>query len=177
MPTYLVRTIEGPDLVGIFVAPDLFSLALLVDECTDPGSCEFQRMKPGGIMWTAPAVAVPIELGDDDDDLISEDPIPWSQASLTESWWESFTNGTGKGNGELLSSTWTISMASTLKIQTTTRRHQRHPPRLGRLAFCHIVSAKNDGAAPLTVPELTRRRGIQLNKRVSLRSSADRLLV
>jgi hypothetical protein len=37
MPTYLVRTINDRDLVGIFVAPDLFRLALLVDECTDPG--------------------------------------------------------------------------------------------------------------------------------------------
>ena len=61
MPTYLVRTIKGHDLVGVFVAPNVFALALLVDECTDPGSCEYQRMKPGGIMWTSPAVVVPIE--------------------------------------------------------------------------------------------------------------------
>jgi hypothetical protein len=52
MPIYLVRTIDEHDLVGIFVAPNLLALAMLVDECTDPGDCEYQRMKPGGIMWT-----------------------------------------------------------------------------------------------------------------------------
>jgi hypothetical protein len=32
MPTYLVRTIDDHDLVGIFVAPNILALALLVDE-------------------------------------------------------------------------------------------------------------------------------------------------
>ncbi len=98
MSTYLVRTIDEHDLVGIFVAPDLRTLALLIDECTDPGVCEYQRMKPGGIMWTSPAVAVPVELADDDDDAVNfEDPIPWSAVSLTESWWDSFYAWTNSG--------------------------------------------------------------------------------
>jgi hypothetical protein len=37
MPIYLVRTIDEHDLVGIFVTPNLLALALLVDECVDPG--------------------------------------------------------------------------------------------------------------------------------------------
>jgi hypothetical protein len=61
MPTYLVRTIRDCDLVGVFFARDTYELALIVDECTDPGSCEYQRMKTGGIMWTSPAIPVPIE--------------------------------------------------------------------------------------------------------------------
>jgi hypothetical protein len=36
------------------------TLALLIDEGVDPELCECQRMKPGGIMWTDPAVAVPL---------------------------------------------------------------------------------------------------------------------
>jgi hypothetical protein len=89
MPTYLVRLIEGHDLVGIFVAPSVLALAMLVDECTDPGGCEYQRMKPGGVMWTSPAVPVPIEDDEDADDFTVPDPLPWSGASLTESWWAS----------------------------------------------------------------------------------------
>jgi hypothetical protein len=89
MPTYLVRLIDNHDLVGVFVANDLEQLALIVDECTDPGACEFQRMKPGGLMWTSRAIPVPIELGEDYDDT-EPDPVPWDAASLTESWWDSF---------------------------------------------------------------------------------------
>ena len=97
MPTYLVRTIKGHDLVGVFVAPNVFALALLVDECTDPGDCEYQRMKPGGIMWTSPAVVVPIADDEEDEDFTSEDPIPWPAVSLTESWWNSFYGWSAKG--------------------------------------------------------------------------------
>jgi hypothetical protein len=82
MPTYLVRTIDDHDLVGIFVAPNLFELALLLDEGIDAGVCECQRMGAGGIMWTEPAVAVPVN----DDDETSSDPVPWAEASLTEAW-------------------------------------------------------------------------------------------
>jgi len=89
MPTYLVRTIRDRDLVGIFVARDTYELALIVDECTDPGSCEYQRMKTGGLMWTSPAIPIPIEMGEDDDGS-EPDPVPWGAASLTESWWDSF---------------------------------------------------------------------------------------
>ncbi len=96
MPTYLVRTIEGHDLVGVFVAPNTFALAQLVDECTDPGDCEYQRIKPGGIMWTSPAVVIPIP-DKDDEDPTTTDPIPWSNASLTESWWNSFYELFNKG--------------------------------------------------------------------------------
>jgi hypothetical protein len=98
MPIYLVRTIDEHDLVGIFVAPSLLALALLVDECVDPGVCECQRMKPGGIMWTSPAVVVPLVFDDDDEDLAGhEDPVPWSAVSLTESWSDSFYEWSNKG--------------------------------------------------------------------------------
>jgi hypothetical protein len=63
------------DLVGIFVAPSLLALALPVDECVDPGVCACQRMRSGGIMWTCPAVVVPLVFDDDDEDLAGhEDP-------------------------------------------------------------------------------------------------------
>jgi hypothetical protein len=40
MPTYLVYTIPDRDLVRAFFASDTFELALIVDECTDPGACD-----------------------------------------------------------------------------------------------------------------------------------------
>ena len=53
-------------------------------------------MKPGGIMWTSPAILVPIELSEDDDNCTEPDPVPWGDATLTESWWDSFY-GLAKG--------------------------------------------------------------------------------
>lgn len=97
MPTYLVRTIDDHDLVGIFVAPNILALALLVDECVDPGDCEYQRMKPGGIMWTSPAVVVPLVFDEDDEDYTAPDPIPWSAVSLTESWQDPFYPWSNRG--------------------------------------------------------------------------------
>jgi hypothetical protein len=53
-------------------------------------------MKTGGIMWTSPAIPVPIETPEDADGT-EEDPIPWGEASLTESWFDSFYGyATGK---------------------------------------------------------------------------------
>jgi hypothetical protein len=99
MPIYLVRTIDEHDLVGIFVAASLYALALLVDECVDPGVCECQRMRPGGVMWPDPAVVVPRVYDDDDDEDLAgdEDPIPWAAVSLTESWQDSFYPWSNKG--------------------------------------------------------------------------------
>lgn len=91
MPTFLVRVIQNRDLVGIFFAPNPEYLADLVDECTDPVDCEYMRLPAGGIMWTSPAIPVPIELSrDETDDLIKPDPMPWSRASMSDSWWSSF---------------------------------------------------------------------------------------
>jgi hypothetical protein len=60
MPTYLVRIIETRDLVGVFSADNIHQLIIIVDECTEPDECEYTRMGPGGIMWTSPAVPIPI---------------------------------------------------------------------------------------------------------------------
>jgi hypothetical protein len=97
---YFVRTIRDCDLVGVFFARDTDELMMLVDECTDPGACEYQRMKTGGIMWTSPAIPVPIETPEDADGT-EDDPIPWNGASLTESWFDSFY-GYAKGKWKLL---------------------------------------------------------------------------
>jgi hypothetical protein len=98
MAVYLVRTIDEHDLVGIFNAPNLDELALVVDECLDPGDCEYQRMGTGGIMWTEPAIPIPIELPEgEEDDSTEPDPVPWSAATLTDDWWNSFY-GFRRGN-------------------------------------------------------------------------------
>jgi hypothetical protein len=48
-----------------------------------------QRMKSGGLMWTSPAIPIPIEASEDDDGT-EEDRVPWAVAGLTEGWWDSF---------------------------------------------------------------------------------------
>ena len=90
MPAYFVRVIDTHDLVGFFFARDLEELAIIIDEATDPIDCEYLRIGSGGIMWSSPAVAVPITWSseDDHDSLGDLDPIPWSGASVTEEWWD-----------------------------------------------------------------------------------------
>jgi hypothetical protein len=95
MPTYLVRTIDEHDLVGIFVAPNLLELALLLDEGIDASVCEYQRMTTGGIMWTEPAVIVPVDPSPDAE-VSLPNSIPWSEATLTEGW-ENSVYGSPKG--------------------------------------------------------------------------------
>lgn len=87
MPAYLVRLIETHDLVGIYSVESIQQLIVLIDECTDPESCEYTRFRaPGGIMWGSPAVSIPVERQPDADGS-EPDPIPWEGASFTERWW------------------------------------------------------------------------------------------
>jgi hypothetical protein len=144
MPTYLVRTIDKKDLVGIFVAPDVFALALLVDECTDPADCEYQRMKPGGLMWTSPAVPVPLVFDDEDEDDLAPDPIPWSAATMTESWWDSFFEWSAHGRWRPIE--------FTLEDLYGIDPEEPEPPpksplRPKRLEFCAFASVRPDRSA------------------------------
>lgn len=86
MPAYLVRLIKNRDLVGFFVADDFDDLVETVDECTDIDACEFIELPPGGIMWTGPAIAVPLERSDPNDQDSQFPDFPWGPATLTE-WW------------------------------------------------------------------------------------------
>lgn len=90
MPAYFVRIMDTHDLVGFFFANGLEELAIIIDEATDPVDCEYIRIGSGGIIWSSPAVAVPIAWPDEDDDdgPADPDPIPWSGASVTEEWWD-----------------------------------------------------------------------------------------
>jgi hypothetical protein len=85
MPAYLVRLISNRDIVGLFAADDFDNLVVTVDECTDVSACEFLEMPDGGIIWSSPAIPVPIDLGDDESTEIPE--LPLQSAELSESWW------------------------------------------------------------------------------------------
>jgi hypothetical protein len=89
MPAYLVRLCDTRDLVGFFFAEDADELELIVDECTDVPDCEYVELPLGGIMWTSPAIDIPFEVDKDSDDADENDipEVPWSGASLSESWW------------------------------------------------------------------------------------------
>jgi hypothetical protein len=90
MPAYLVRLIDTRDLVGFFFAEDADDLELVVDECTDVPDCEYVELPDGGIMWESPAIDVPFQFDKDSPEPPDEEDVPkvpWSGASLTESWW------------------------------------------------------------------------------------------
>jgi hypothetical protein len=87
MPAYLVRLIQSRDIVGFFAADEFEDLAMAVDECTDVGACEYLEMPPGGIMWTSPAIPVPVNIGDGDDGEAEIEKLPWARAELSELWW------------------------------------------------------------------------------------------
>jgi hypothetical protein len=62
-----------------------------VDECTDIDACEFIELPPGGIMWTGPAIGVPLERrasSDEDEDDPQFPDFPWERASFSEMWFE-----------------------------------------------------------------------------------------
>jgi hypothetical protein len=82
MAAYLVRTIDDHDIVGFFVADEMEDLLIAVDECTDPDDCEYIEMPPGGIMWTSPAIPVPLNPGDPEDDDSESEELPWAKARV-----------------------------------------------------------------------------------------------
>jgi hypothetical protein len=48
--TYFVRMAADGEVVGLFVAPSLATLAGVVDECCDPTLCEYAPASMGGLM-------------------------------------------------------------------------------------------------------------------------------
>jgi hypothetical protein len=72
MATYLVRTIDDHDLVGIFSVSNFDELVIAVDECLEPADCEYMRLKSGGIMWTSPAVPIPVPYDENAADDVEE---------------------------------------------------------------------------------------------------------
>lgn len=51
MSAYCVRLIENGEIVGIFSASSLGSLAELVDEVCPVSATEYARLRDGGIIW------------------------------------------------------------------------------------------------------------------------------
>ena len=86
MPTYIVRLIKNRDLVGFFAADDMDDLVTAVDECTDPDACEYIELPAGGVMWESPAIAVPLDPGQNEDGSDCEN-LPWADVTISEAWW------------------------------------------------------------------------------------------
>ncbi|KRR06820.1 hypothetical protein [Bradyrhizobium valentinum] len=88
MPAYLVRLIDTRDLVGFYFAAEPDALVTIIDECTEAADCEYAELPDGGISWESPAISVPIGIDKEDPNDIEDTPeVPWSGASLSESWW------------------------------------------------------------------------------------------
>lgn len=87
MGTYLVRLQSNAELVGIFVAPNVTDLALFIDECCDPGACEYVTLPPGSIyLPKAGASRVPMPWPDDD----FVPPNWFDGATISEYWSDVF---------------------------------------------------------------------------------------
>jgi hypothetical protein len=87
VPAYLVRLIKNRDIVGFFAADDFDELVIAVDECTDVPACEYVELPAGGIMWTSPAIPVPIDIPNREDEEAEIESLPWARAELSELWW------------------------------------------------------------------------------------------
>ena len=87
MPAYLVRTIDEHDIVGFFAADEPDDLLVVIDECLDAADCEYMELPDGGIMWTSPAIAIPLNPGNDEDKETEAEELPWARADLSETWW------------------------------------------------------------------------------------------
>lgn len=73
---------------GGFYAPNTLALAFLIDEILNPEDCEYILIGSGGIVWSGPAIEIPVPSDDNDsDDPTAEDPFPWTGAGFTERWW------------------------------------------------------------------------------------------
>ena len=56
-------------------------------ESTNVGGCEYVELPAGGIMWTSPAIPVPVDVGDREDEEAEIKSLPWARAELSELWW------------------------------------------------------------------------------------------
>lgn len=93
MPTYLIRLTENKELVGICAAISADELFWLVDECTDPNSCEYKILGTGGIFWMDQIdMKIPVNDGLSD---IEEGKL-FSLARMSEDWDDEIFNEEGK---------------------------------------------------------------------------------
>jgi hypothetical protein len=85
---FLVRLAANHDLVGFFVADSVEALWVAVDECADLDACEHALLPNGGIHWGSPAVAVPIDVTEEELAGRDERKIPWNRCELSDQWWD-----------------------------------------------------------------------------------------
>jgi hypothetical protein len=76
MPACLVRLVQNRDIVGLRSRP-FQDLVIAVDECTDVPACDHVALPPGGIMWTGPAIPIPVEV-DSEDEEAEIKGLPWA---------------------------------------------------------------------------------------------------
>ena len=88
MRAYFVRVAADRQVVGLFVAPSIVMLATLVDECCDPGSCEYAPAGIGGILVERPTRATwPLsDRAKNDRDGAYEFATGLEGAALTQHW-------------------------------------------------------------------------------------------
>jgi hypothetical protein len=85
---YFVRVAADRQVVGLFVAPSIVTLATLVDECCDPDSCEYAPAGMGGMLVERPTRATwPLsDPAQNDRDGAYEFATGLEDAALTQHW-------------------------------------------------------------------------------------------
>src|SRR2546430_13753056 len=67
---FAVRGVEDKEAVGYFWAPDLETLWWMIDEVTDPGTCECGLVDgPAAVTWVRDAPAMGVEREDIEDEI------------------------------------------------------------------------------------------------------------
>jgi hypothetical protein len=73
--------------VGFFVAEEMEDLLMAIDECLDAADCEYVELPAGGILWSSPVTAIPLDPGREEENSDDGQKLPWAKAELSEAWW------------------------------------------------------------------------------------------
>ena len=69
MKLFAVRGIEDHEAVGLFWAPDIETAWFMIDEITDPGTCEYCLVDaPAAVTWSGLAPKMGVERVDEEDE-------------------------------------------------------------------------------------------------------------
>lgn len=92
MNVYLVRAASNGEVVGVFAATSLARLALVVDECCDPGVTEYLEVGEGGYYVPHATSAVWPPRFDKGADMPDErDVHPLDRGGLSGEWFQALS--------------------------------------------------------------------------------------
>lgn len=102
MSVFAVRIAESFEVVGLFSATSITRLRDVVDECTDPGICEYVRLSSlGGAFVPHRTKAQWPPRSTIDDELHADDGSPFNDAVISDLWLIDINEGRWKSLGAM----------------------------------------------------------------------------